>query len=61
MRVICERFVNPPELDTASGDHIYKLRSEADIWLLYYIHILAQNGGLLKGGPAKVWQVMSAG
>lgn len=55
------RFVNPPELDTTIGDRTYRLRSEDDIWSLYFLHTLAYVGGLLEGGPARPWIVTREG
>ena len=58
---ICERFVNPPMLEETSGDHIYRVRSEDDVFPLLYIHTLANAGGLVTGGPARIWKVTEDG
>jgi hypothetical protein len=50
VRGITAHFVKPPVLDTVIGDRTYKLRSEEDIWPLYFLHVLADVGGLLSGG-----------
>jgi hypothetical protein len=61
VREVTARFVKPPELDTAIGDHIYKLRSEAHVWPLYFLRILAQVGNLLAIAPARRWRLTSQG
>lgn len=53
VRDIAARFVRPPELDTRLGDRVYKLRSEFDVWPLYFVHILAEVGGLITRGKGK--------
>ena len=59
VREVTARFVKPPQLDHTIGDHTYKLRSEADVWPLYYLHILAEVGGLLIIAPARRWWLSS--
>jgi hypothetical protein len=54
---ISARFVDPPKLEEKVGDHIYRVRSETDLWPLYYLHILADVGGLAKGAAARRWRV----
>jgi Plasmid pRiA4b ORF-3-like protein len=61
VRAICERFVNPPVLDETIGDHTYRVRSEDDVYPLFYIHTLANAGGLVTGGPARIWKVTEDG
>jgi len=61
VREVTARFVKPPQLDSAIGDHTYRLRSEADIWPLYYLRILAEVGGLLATGPARQWRLTPHG
>ncbi len=61
VREVCARFVHPPKLDEKIGDKVYKLRSEEDIWQLFYLHMLANTGGLVTGGPARVWRLTAAG
>ena len=50
--VACE-FVHPPILDRKIGDRTHKLRTEYDVWPIYFIHTLLEVGGLLDGGPGK--------
>ncbi len=61
VREVTARFVKPPELDTTIGDHTYRLRTEADVWPLYFLHILAEVGGLLAVAPARRWRLTPRG
>jgi len=61
VREICEKFVDPPELDTTIGDRVYKLRSESEVWPLELIHALALSGGFVTDSLGKVCQVTSVG
>jgi hypothetical protein len=54
-------FVNPPVLDQKIGDRVYKLRSEDDVWPVYFIHTLLETGGLLQGGQARRIHLTSKG
>lgn len=53
VRDVAALFVNPPVLDKKIGDTVYKLRTEFDVWPLYFIHALVEVGGLIKGGKGK--------
>lgn len=61
VRAVTAKFVNPPILDTTIGDHTYRLRTEADVWPLYFLHILAEVGSLLKIEPGRRWRLMRNG
>jgi hypothetical protein len=61
VREVCARFVNPPVLDEKVGGKIYKLRSEEHIWSLFFLHRIAETGGLVIGGQARVWRLTPAG
>jgi hypothetical protein len=61
VREVTARFVDPPKLEAAIGDHIYRLRSETDLWPLYFLRILAEVGNLLKPGSARRWRLTSQG
>jgi hypothetical protein len=61
VRKVTARFVEPPQLDTTVGDHTYRLRSEANVWPLYFLHILAEVGGLLAIARARRWRLTSTG
>jgi hypothetical protein len=61
VREICGQFVNPPVLDENIGGKVYKVRSEEDAWPLFYLHMLANTGGLVTGGQARTWKLTSSG
>lgn len=61
VREVTARFVKPPKLETTIGDRTYKLRSEAHLWPLYFLHILAEVGGLLAIAPARRWRLTREG
>jgi hypothetical protein len=61
VREVTARFVNPPKLDRTIGDHTHKLRSEADVWPLYFLHILAEVGDLVKIVPGRRWRLLPEG
>src|SRR5689334_17841986 len=42
VREVTACFVDPPQLDTTIGERTYRLRSETEVWSLYYLHILAE-------------------
>ena len=46
-------FVHPPELESKIGDRVYKIRSEYEVWPVYFIHSLLEVGGLIEGGPGR--------
>jgi hypothetical protein len=56
IREVTAQFVEPPVLDTTIGEHSYRLRTEYDVWPLYFLHILAEVGGLLEIAPARRWR-----
>jgi hypothetical protein len=53
VRAVTARFVNPPKLD--------HMRSEADIWPLYFLHILAEVSRMVEIAPGRRWQVLPLG
>ncbi len=61
VRDIAAQFAHPPNLEEKIGSHTYRVRSEADLWPLYYLHILADVGGLAKSAPARRWRVTRQG
>ena len=61
VRDVTSRFVNPPLLDTTIGDRVYRLRSEADVWPVHFLHILAEVGGLLEIEPGRRWLLTTMG
>jgi len=61
VRDVCAQFVHPPKLEDTIGDHHYQIRSEADVWPLLYLHILANTGELAAGGQVRIWKLTAAG
>ena len=61
VRDVCARFVHPLRLDEKIGDKVYKLRSEEDVFWLFYLHMLANTGGLVTGGQSRIWRLTTAG
>lgn len=61
VREVTERFVNPPKLEKSIGNRTYSLRSEIELWPLYFMHILNDVGGLLKTAPARRWKLTNTG
>jgi hypothetical protein len=61
IREVTANFVHPPVLDQKIGDQTYKLRSEYDVWPVYFIHALLETGGLLLGGKARRLRLTSKG
>ncbi len=61
VREVTARFVDPPQLDHTIGDHTYRLRTEANVWPLYFLHILAEVGGLLAIAPGRRWRLTAHG
>jgi hypothetical protein len=58
---IATRLVHPVKLEATIGDYTYRVRSEEDIWTIYYLHILADVGGLVSTGRARRWRVKKQG
>ncbi len=61
IRAICSQFVDPPQLETRIGEYVSRMRSEDDVWPLYFVHVLASVGGLIAGGPGRRWQLTPLG
>jgi len=58
---ICARFVNPPKLEEKVGEKVYRVRSETEVWSLYFRHLLASVGGLVTGGTGRRWKLTPLG
>lgn len=55
-------FVNPPELERRiEGEYVWRFQSEFDIWPIYFIHTLLEAGGLLVGGPGRLFRITEKG
>ena len=61
VREVTARFVHPPKLEETIGDHTYRVRSAEHVWPLYYLHILADVGGLVDAGRARLWRLKPQG
>jgi hypothetical protein len=61
VREICVGFVHPPKLEENVGGHVYKVRSEDDVWPLLFVHQLAFHSGMVTGGQARIWKVTDEG
>jgi len=61
VRQVTACFVYPPKLEFTIGNHTYHLRSEQELWPLFFLHILAEVGGLLKTARARRWQLTAQG
>ena len=57
VREVCARFVIPPVLE----DSFYTVRSEYDVWPLFFRHLLASVSGLVTGGPGRRWRLTLIG
>ncbi len=58
---ICAQFSNPPKLEDVVGEHVYRVRSETEVWPLFFRHLLASVAGLVAGGPGKRWRLSPLG
>jgi hypothetical protein len=58
---ICARFVDPPKLEEIVGERIFRIRSETEVWPLYFRHVLVSVGGLVTGGPGRRWKLTPLG
>jgi len=58
---ICAKFVNPPQLVIVIGKYVHHLRSEFEVWPLYFRHVLVSVGGLVTGGPGRRWKLTPLG
>jgi tetratricopeptide (TPR) repeat protein len=61
VREVASQFVHPPILETVIGEKTYHIRSEYDVWPLYFLHILVELAGLVEGGQSRRWRVTLKG
>lgn len=61
IREVTAQFVHPPKLEETEGHLTWRVRSETDVWVLYFLHILADVGRLVKGGRVRRWRVTGPG
>jgi hypothetical protein len=55
------RFVKPPVLETKIGDTVFRFQNEADVWPIYFVHVLTQAADLVSGGPSRRWRLTPTG
>lgn len=55
---IAARFVNPLQMIDDNG---FRVRSEAEIWPVYFLHALGHYGRLMIGGANQRWVLTSEG
>jgi hypothetical protein len=60
-REIGALFADPPRFEDTIGERTYRVRSAADVWPLYFVHVLASVGGLASGGRGRRWRLSPAG
>jgi hypothetical protein len=58
---VCALFVDPPRLERAIGKHAYRVRSEIEVWPLFFRHVLASVAGLVSGGMGRRWKLTPLG
>jgi hypothetical protein len=61
IRAVTARFVEPPILDEMRGDRAFKLRSEFDVWPLFFMHVLAEAADLLETPQGGRWRLTTGG
>jgi hypothetical protein len=61
VREVTARFVDPPPLEPTIGSQTFRLRTEAEVWPLYFLHLLADGGGLITAAPARLWRLTAQG
>ena len=61
VREVTACFVNPPKLEATIGEHTYRIRSEADLWPLHFLRIIAEVGSLITVAPARRWRLTAKG
>lgn len=58
---LSKELVNPPKLENKVGDKIYRVRSETEVWDIYFPHILADGGNLVRISRGKQWKLTPLG
>ena len=51
----------PPKLEIEIGDRVYHPRSEQEVWPIFFLHVLAEVGKLIRTGPSQRWKVSTRG
>ena len=61
IRAVTAGFVIPPVLDQQIGDRVYKLRTEFEVWPLFFIHGLLEVAEILVTPNGARWQITDTG
>ncbi|MDZ7292100.1 MAG: hypothetical protein ONB44_05375 [candidate division KSB1 bacterium] len=61
VREVTARFVEPPKLEGTIYGVPFRIRSETELWPLYFLRVVAEVGGLLKPAPARLWRLTRKG
>lgn len=61
VREIAALFVDPPVLVHRIGDYVWHFRSEHHVQPMYFLHTLLEAGGLLAGGPGRLFRLTEKG
>lgn len=58
---IAARMLTSPELESKAGDKVVRFRSEAEVWPVFFLHLLASASGMIEGGAGRRWRLSSNG
>ena len=58
---VAAAFVDPPPMEMRLGNLVYPVRSEEEVWPVYFLHILANGADLIMGGPGRRWHLTKRG
>lgn len=61
IRELVACFTVPPQLESRIGDWVHKVRSEDEVWPLFFLHVTAMVGGLLKTPRGRLWTITAEG
>jgi hypothetical protein len=61
VRQVTAMFAEPPKVDVEIDGKLYLCRSERDVWRLYFLHVLAEVGGLITTGRSRRWSLTVQG
>ena len=55
------RFSKPLKLQLEIGNRTYLPRSEYDVWPIFFLHVVAEVGGIIRTGRSRLWKITSQG
>jgi hypothetical protein len=58
---VAATFVDPPAMEVRFGNLAYPVRSEEEVWPVYFVHMLANGANLISGGPGRRWRLTQRG